>query len=281
MLYDKTGAAFELDHQIDGVSYVRPMVKVVMQSATYSGDDFHEEEAFEPADFLVARNTSELFDAPPIAQVDGEIKAKREELRAFIADAKRQEREAQEAKRKAERELFQAKRDLERWRAEHKVMSDLGRLLDGATLYPLTIQNSSYHNGPDIPIIPNMRNASYLQLSGGNWETGKSWSCKNYASDGYGYDFRFYDTEEERAEAIKAAFDRACDAFRKAPNFSDEGRTYSTRLDFGRLSKWIEAHPTLRIPEDIVAAKSADDEAKLKARRAKLAAELAGLEAKP
>lgn len=52
-LYDKTGAAFKLDHEHDGTLYVRPLVKVVTQ--TNYGDDFHEEEDFEPAAYIVAK----------------------------------------------------------------------------------------------------------------------------------------------------------------------------------------------------------------------------------
>lgn len=51
-LYDKTGAAFMVDHEHDGFVYVRPMMTVVMQSTNYSGDDFHEEETTEPARFI-------------------------------------------------------------------------------------------------------------------------------------------------------------------------------------------------------------------------------------
>ena len=276
-LYDKAGAAFILDHEIRDTAYVRPMVKVVTQGTNYRGDDFSESEDYEPADYLVERPRAELFDAPPVAQMDQEIAERRDALARLVAEHKKTHAEISAAERSATNSLEAAKRQLDAWMAKHKVLIDLGKLLDGATLYPLTIRDSSYHAGPDIPYIPAMRNASYLRLGGGDWETGESWSCKNYSSDNYGSDFRFYDTEEERAAAIKTAFDLACDAFRKAPNFSDEGRTYITRLDFGRLSKWVEKHPVLSIPADIIAAKAADDEAKIEARRAKLAAELAGL----
>lgn len=47
-LYDKTGAAFSFDHEHEGTAYVRPLVKVVIQSSY--GDDMHEEEDYEPTD---------------------------------------------------------------------------------------------------------------------------------------------------------------------------------------------------------------------------------------
>ena len=60
-LYDKTGAAFSLDHEIDGTAYVRPMVKVFTQSGY--GDDVHEYEDVEPANYLVAADRSDLRSA--------------------------------------------------------------------------------------------------------------------------------------------------------------------------------------------------------------------------
>lgn len=278
MKYDKTGAAFELDHEIDGVSYVRPMVKVFMQSTDYMGDDFHETEDFEPANFLVARNTSELFEAPPVAVVDAEIAAKREELRALISDAKRQEREAKEAKRKAAFEIAQAKSQLEKWMTEHKVMIDLGKLLDGQILYPLSVRDGTYHSGREVPKVPKMSNAKYIALHSGDFEKGQKWVCKHYGTDNYGNPFRFFDTEEERAVAIADEFAATLDAFRKKPTFSTEGATYSTRLDYRTLTRWIKEHPTLEIPADIEAMKAEHDAEVARKKREQLAAQLAELD---
>lgn len=277
-LYDKTGAAFALDHEIDGVSYVRPMVKVVMQSTDYMGDDFHETEGFEPADFLVARNSSELFDTPPVEVVDAEIASKREELQALISQAKRQERETQSAKRKAELELTRAKSQLEKWMSEHKVMIDLGKLLDGQVLYPLSVCKSHYTDGREVPQIPKMSNAKYIALHSGNFEQGRKWVCKNYSTDSYGSPFRFFDTEEERSAAIAQEFADTCDAFRKKPTFSTEGETYSTRLDYGTLKRWIKTHPALEIPADIEAMKVEHDAEMARKKREQLVAQLAELD---
>jgi hypothetical protein len=277
-IYDKAGAAFELDHEIDGVSYVRPLIKVFMQSTTYSGDDFHEDEGFEPADFLVARNTSELYDAPPVEIVDAEIKAKREELQALISDAKRQGREAQSAKRKAELELDRAKSQLEKWFTEHSVMMDLGKLLDGQVLYPLSVSENHYHKARDIPRIPKMSGAKYLAIHSGDFEKGQKWVCKSYAADSYGSPFRFFNTEEERAAAIADKFTAALDAFRKSPAFSKDGTTHSTRLDYGTLTRWVETHPALQIPDDIEAMKVEHDADVARQKREQLAAQLAELD---
>lgn len=278
MKYDKTGAAFELDHEIDGVSYVRPMVKVAMYSTAYGGDDFHEEDGFEPADFLVARNTSELFDAPPVELVDAEIKAKREELQSLISDAKRQEREAKEAKRKAEFELAQAKAQLEKWFSEHRVMMDLGKLLDGQVLYPLSVSGGTYHSGREVPHIPKMPGAKYIALHSGDFEKGQKWVCKRYGEDSYGKPFCFFDTEEERAAAIANEFAATLDAFRRNPVFSTEGATYSSRLDYGTLTRWRKQHPALEIPADIEAMKAEHDADMARKKREQLAAQLAELE---
>lgn len=277
MLYDKTGAAFEFDHEHGDAVYVRPMVRVVTQSTSYSGDDFHEEEGLEPASFLVMRQRGDLYDAPPVADLNAEIEAKQQELRDLATKAKNDQVEAERELRRTELELAAAKRDLDAWMAKHKVMIDLGKLLDGKTLYPLTVSESHYHKGPDIPRIPNMRSAGYLQLTHGDWEVGKAWSCKKYSSDSYGSQFQFFDSEVERSEIIASEFALACEAFRKSPDFSESGKTYSTRLDFGRLQKWCETHPALSIPEDIVAMKAADDAKKIEARKAALAEEMAAL----
>lgn len=277
MLYDKTGAAFVLDHEIDGTSYVRPMVKVVMQSTTYSGDDFHESEGFEPADYLVARNTSELFAAPPVAQVDQKVAKLQAEIARLIADHKKTCREIAAAERAATNALDAAKRQLSAWMTEHKVMMDLGKLLNGNVLYPLSVSGNHYHKARDIPKIPDMRGAKYLSMHSGNFEKGQKWVCNQYGHDHYGSPFMFFDTEEERAAVIASEFATTCDCFRANPSFGDPSYTTTTRLSYTTLQEWVKTHPALSIPDDIIAAKVADDEAKVEARRAKLAAEIASL----
>lgn len=267
MLFDKTGASFELDHEHDGTAFVRPMVKVVDEYGDHVGEDV--------ADYLVARPRGELFDAPPMTALSADIAEKAAELKALNNEVELEKRKAREELRRANAELESAKRQLYEWMGKHKVMIDLGKLIDGKTLYPLTVSLSPYHRGPEIPRIPEMRGVGYLELRGGDWETGKSWVCKQYATDSYGSPFQFFDTEEERAAVIAAEFEKACQAFRKSPDFSDGGRVHSTCLDFGRLTRWVEMHPALSIPDDIITMKAADDARKTEERKAKLAAELA------
>lgn len=276
ILYDKAGGAFSLDHEYDGTAYMRPMVKVVMQSSY--GDDFHETEELEPAEYLVAMARSELFDAPPVAVIDEELAAKRAELDALKADAQKVVRGITSARSAAERELQTAQRQLDSWMKTHRVMMDLGKLLDGQVLYPLSVRKNPYHHSREIPRIPTMRNAKYLAIDSGDFEKGQKWVCRQYGSDNYGCPFRFFDTEEERAAEIRAEFDEACEAFRAKPNFETTGHTTLTTLHYGTLMEWVERHPALAIPDDIEAMKTAADADLIEKRRVKLAAELAALD---
>lgn len=276
-LYDKTGAAFSLDHEHDGTVYVRPMVTVVMQSTSYHGDDFHEEETTEPASYLVAKDRDELFDAPPRVELDADIVAKKAELAQIKAEASKVLDGLRSEKQKAEWELSSAKRQLEEWMKTHKVMIDLGKLLDGQVLYPLSVKENHYHRAREIPRIPGMRNAAYLALTSGNFEDGKKWVCKKYASDSFGLDFEFFDTEEERAAVILSEFEATCAHFRQKPDFTVDIYT-TTNLHYGTLLEWVKNHPALSIPEDIKAMKAAHDAELVEQRKAKLAAELAAME---
>lgn len=278
MIYDKTGAAFSLDHKIGGVSYVRPMVRIVTQSMTCSGDDFHEEEGFEPADFLVARNTRELFDAPPVALVDQDIAERQKALDQLIAQHQKSLRETSAAERAATNNLDAAKRQLAAWMTEHKVMVDLGKLLNGQVLYPLSVSGNHYHKARNIPKIPDMRGGKYLSIHSGDFEKGQKWVCQKYGSDDYGRPFMFFDTEEERAAVIASEFATTCDCFRKNPSFGDPSYTTTTRLSYTTLQSWVKTHPALSIPDDIEAMKADYDTSVAKAKREKLAAELAAMD---
>lgn len=274
-LYDKTGAAFSFDHEHDGTAYVRPMVKVVFQSSY--GDDVHEEEDHEPAAYLVAMDRSSLFYAPPLAVVDDEVAAKQAELDALKAETKKVVRDLSSQRSAAERELISSKAQLERWMQDHRVMMDLGKLLDGKVLYPLSVSKNHYHHARDIPRIPSMQNAAYLSVHSGNFEKGQKWVCKKYADDTYRTPFRFFDTEEERAAVILSEFEATCAKFRDKPNFDIDIYT-STTLHYGTLLEWVKTHPTLSIPDDIKASKAANDAALVERRKAALAAELAAIE---
>jgi len=275
-LYDKTGAAYSFDHEQNGTLYVRPLVKVVMQSTNYHGDDFHEEVDFEPADYLVAKADGELFYAPPIEAVEAELVSKQAELSKMKADASKSLDAIRSEKQKAEWELSAAKRQLEEWVKTHRVMMDLGKLLDGKVLYPLSVRENSYHRSRSIPYIPEMRNVAYLAITSGNFERGQKWVVKRYADDNYGNPFMFFDTEEERAAEIQSEFDAACQSFRQKPDFTVDIYT-TTNLHYGTLLKWVETHPALSIPDDIKTMKAENDAKLVEAKKARLAAELAAL----
>lgn len=279
LLYDKTGAAFSLDHEHEDTAYVRPMVTVVMQSTNYHGDDFHEEETTEPAGYLVAKDRDELFDAPPRVELDADILAKKAELAQIKAEASKVMDNLRSEKQKAEWELSSAKRQLEEWMRTHKGMIDLGKLLDGKVLFPLSVEENRYHSGRSVPHIPKMKDIGGLRLEGGDFEKGKEWRAKRYLSDHYHTPFQFFDTEEERAAVIQSDFDITCGRFRERPNFDTTSHTSSTTLHYGTLLEWVKTHPALSIPEDIKAMKAANDAQLVEERKAKLAAELAAIDA--
>lgn len=274
-LYDKTGAAFSFDHELDGTAYVRPMVKVITQYGY--GDDLHEDEGVEPAAYLVAMDRASLFDAPPVVALNDDIKAKTEELAALKTEAKKTINELKSERSRAEYQLADAKRQLDQWMQTHKGMIDLGKLLDGKILYPLSVEENSYHGGRNIPHIPKMKDISGLRVECGDFEKGKEWRVKRYLSDHYNTSFQFFDTEEERAAVIQSEFDATCRQFRDRPNFTVDIYT-TTNLHYGTLLEWVKTHPALSIPDDIKDMKAANDAALIEQRKAKLAAELAAIE---
>lgn len=274
-LYDKTGAAFSLDHEHDGVAYVRPMVKVITQYGY--GDDVHENEDFEPAAYLVTMDRAALFDAPPVVALNDDIKAKTEELDALKAEAKKAINELKSERSAAEYKLADAKRQLDLWMQTHKSMIDLGKLLDGKILYPLSVEENRYHGARSVPHIPKMNDISGLRVEGGDFEKGKEWRVKRYLSDHYHTSFQFFDTEEERSAVILSEFEATCAKFRERPDYDTTGYTSSTTLHYGTLLEWVKVHRALSIPEDIKAMKAANDAELVERRKAALAAELAAM----
>lgn len=279
ILYDRTGSAFEMDHEVGGSVYVRPMVKVIHEHHAYQ-DEFSEIiEDFEPSEYLVSRPRNELFDKPPSEEVVAEIAAVNAELKASKSAFEKELRKIKADKTAAETDLRKAKKQLCDWADKHKVMADLGNLLDGKVLYPLTVKKSPYHHGPEIPRIPTTKSAAYLIVSSGNFDQGQPWSCKEHSSDTYGNPFRFFDTEKERHVVIESEFLSACDKFRAQPKFETTSHTTGTTLHYGTLMKWVEYHPTLCIPDDIQQMKAANEADLVAERKAKLEAELSDMEA--
>lgn len=276
-LYNKAGSVFVMDHEHDGKAYVRPLIKVVTQYGY--GDDLHEDEGFEPAAYLVEMDRSALFDAPPIEALDADITAKTEELEALKAQSRKAIEEINSDRSAAEQALRSAQRQLDEWMKTHKGMIDLGKLLDGKVLYPLSVGKNHYHGARDIPRIPKMKDIKGLRVEGGDFEKGKEWRSWKHLSDGYSSPFQFFDTEEERTEVILSEFDATCAAFRKTPNFDTTRHTSGTTLHYGTLMEWVKTHPVLAIPDDIKSMKSAHDAESIEKRKAQLAAELAAINA--
>jgi hypothetical protein len=275
-LYDKTGAAFSFDHEINGTLYVRPLVKVIMQSSY--GEDYHEEQDYEPAAYLVARDEADLFYTPPLEVVEAEVAAKRAELDALKAEAKKAVCEIKSERSAAESKLAYAKLQLDQWMQTHKGMIDLGKLLDGRILYPLSVEKNPYHGARSVPHIPQMKDISGLRVECGDFEKGKEWRVKRYLSDHYHTSFQFFDTEEERTAVILSEFEATCAKFREKPDFTIDIYT-TTTLHYGTLLEWVKTHPALSIPEDIKAMKAENDAQLVLARKAKLADELAAMDA--
>ena len=277
-LYDKAGSVFLFDHEHDGTVYVRPMIKVMVQSTNYYGDDINEEETTEPAPYLVTKNRDELFDEPPRRELDADIAAKKDEIAKLQGEASKALDAIRAEKQKAEWELTAAKRQLEDWMKTHKGMIDLGKLLDGKILYPLSVEENPYHGARSIPRIPKMKDIGGLRVDGGDFEKGKEWRARYYLSDHYNTDFQFFDTEEERAAVIQSEFEATCARFRQKPDFTVDIYT-TTNLHYGTLLDWVKKHPALSIPDDIKAMKASNDAHLVEQRKAKLAAELAAMSA--
>jgi hypothetical protein len=275
ILYDKTGAAFSFDHEHKGTAYVRPMVKVITQYGY--GDDLREDEGVEPAAYLIVMDRADLFDAPPAVELDADIAGKKEELAKIKAEAAKVLEGLRSEKHKAELDLLSAKNQLKQWMQTHKGMIDLGKLLDGKILYPLSVEENRYHGARNIPRIPEMKDIRGLRVEGGNFEKGNEWRAQRYLSDSYHTSFQFFDTDEERAAVILSEFEATCKNFREKPNFTVDIYT-STNLHYGTLLEWVKTHPVLAIPDDIKAMKAANDAALVERRKATLAAELAAME---
>lgn len=204
--------------------------------------------------------------------------AARATLKSIQADAAKEARRLCAERNSAENELRTAQRQLAEWMTKHQPMIELGKLLDGKVLFPLSVAENRYHGGREIPSIPKMSEIGRLELLSGNFEKGQAWKIKRHLSDHYGSPFRFYDTDADRSAVIASEFADTCTLFRKHPNFDTTSHTSGTTLHYGTLTKWVEVHPALSIPEDIEAMKLANDAKLSAARRVKLAAELAALD---
>ena len=229
-----------------------------MKVAYDDGYERYDEE--EAADHIEVFPLSELFREKPVKAVDAEIAAKTEELKSINDSLEKANRAASQERASIQSELSKCKADLERWKSEHQHFIDLGRLLDGEPMFPLHAPKSPYHKGNQIPSVPDWKNVDFITVTPRVYRGEESWQCRR-GDVGGGWTLRFFHSEQSRNDFVSGLFDETCQHFRDAPNFSTEGKTYSTRLDYGRLEAWCEEYEFLAIPSDIVTMKEEADRA--------------------
>ncbi len=271
--YMTDGRAVEVDHEIDGFSFVRPFVEVVIFDPEYG-----EERDERSADYILKVPSSELYDAPPREKIDAEIKAKKDALAAFEAEARTRKSDAEQAAKKAEAKQHAAERDLARWFAENQQMIDLARMLNGEPMFPIHSGDNHYHRGPGVPEVPKFENVEYIALTPNRANESHPWNVKRRHSEYWDKPLRFFHSEEDRNAHISERFDVACERFRAKPDFSSASHTATTSLNWASLSLWVKRFPFLTIPNDIAEAKAADDERIKGERKAALMKEVEALE---
>lgn len=273
VMYSKDGDMFEVWRVLDDTVLAHPMYRFIYDA---DGDEYSE---FEPASHLVSIPADILLANPPVAAVDQEIADRRTELAELKHTIAKEKREAEAGARKAKAELDAAKRELERWQTEHQHFIDLGRLLDGKPMFPLHSKDNHYHKSADIPSIQDWKHVKHIAVTPNTYRKDEPWAVYHDRDGSYGWTTRFFHSEQERNNFVSERFGKACEDFRKNPDFSTTSHTTSTRLHYGTLSKWCERFPHLAIPDDIVEGKAEADRAEMDAKAEKLRAELAALTA--
>ncbi|QJA43046.1 hypothetical protein [Phaeobacter phage MD18] len=276
-LYTLDGTFVEFDHAHGEIAFVYPIQTVVIQTSNYHGDDYDEHEDEQRADHLIAVPMHQLTTKRPIPVLDAEIAAKREELDTIKADAARAAKEKEKALRRIDMELADAQRRMDQWKEKHRVFDVLGRMLDGEDLFPLEEVQNPYTHSWAVPYIPEWKDVKVVTLKHGAMNNTSPWMVNRSYGDST-YMVRFFDTEEERTARVSELFDTTCEDFRKKPDYGTEGKTYTTRLDYGTLQRWCEKHPHLSLPKDIVDAKVESDAAAKEAKKAHLQKQLEELE---
>lgn len=277
-LYMHDGTSVIFDHIVGEDAYVSPIITVMIQTMDYRGDDVNEEEDEEVAAHFIKVPLNKLTSVKPLNVLDAEIAEKRAVLDALKADTMQAIRDGNRAVRDVKQELVDATRTMDRWREKHQVFLDLGRMLDGETMFPLRMTKNPYHKASDVPVIPKLEDIRLMNIQYKNTKSECPWSVQSeHSSDSY-YQIKFFYSEEERQECITKRFTDVCGRFLKKPDYGMEGARYNTGLDYGTLTLWVKKHPHLEIPADITAGKEAFDAEKAQAHRARLKAELDALE---
>lgn len=271
--YTKDGEAVQIAYVLEDAVLAHPMQRVVYQ------DNFEEPyEEEEPADHLRSYNESELFEKPPVDVIDADLRSKREELEEVKRQISTASKDLRDELAKLKRDKEAAERDLDRWNTEHQHFIDLARLLDGKPMFPLHVAKSPYHNAWRTPYVPKWEDVKFICVTPNVYRGEERWRVVSQREASPDWTTRFFYSEADRNAFISDRFAELCEKFRGAPDFSLEGKTYGSRLDFGTLQGWCSRFPHLSIPEDIEAGKVQADEGVKAQKASKLRAELEALE---
>ncbi|AWY09303.1 hypothetical protein vBRpoSV10_181 [Ruegeria phage vB_RpoS-V10] len=271
-LYTMDGTQVTFDHQYVGYAYVYPVLTVVHQTSTYSGDDFHEEEDKIDADHLLAIPMNKLTSVKPTQVLDDEITARKTvlaEVNAKIAEVKRDTDKLQRDNAAA---ITRQENQIKQWGEKYPLFEDTARFLEGKPMFPLIARDHRYGRTYDVPSVPTMREIQYLTLQPAThvnrYQTKKKvevgdlqWVATRSLSNRDNHEsITFFHSEEERNAAVTEMFQEVLVKFRAKPDYLARG--YSSDLDFGRLLAWVERFTFLTIPDDITKGKEDHDQAK-------------------
>lgn len=256
-LYTLQGVKVEFYHLLDGKALVHPILNVTHQEMNDRGDDYYEYVEEERAEHLIHVPVDQLVRKKPLAALDDEIEAKKKELADVQAEIARTKNEDQRAAWLRTQERITAERQKEEWEKKFEPFRHIATLLEGGELFPLAIPQS--RRDPFPPSIPNMAKVTMISLLPRNSEGKTEWRINTGASwlrDGQEA-VKLFDTAEARAEHISALFEAVVAQWHHKQDFNSS--RFSSTIDYGTLTKWVEKHPHLEIPADIVKAKAAHE----------------------
>lgn len=250
--YLPTGEAVVVDHIVGDAAYVHPII--VVQTTSYRGDDFDEEEV--PADHLIMVSASKLSAQPPLTALQTEVAA----LKGQIADLGR-EKEAEKRDLSALRKDFMdLSNQVRTWRAKNPCFDRIVKLLNGAEMIALSIPSWKYRC--DMPRRLDTNDAAVLQLiSKGDGKFGwvGHWRKDH---DRFGSErnvdvVEFFDTEDELQKFVHILWDEVLTNYDKTSDdvrFQRSGAT-GKMVTYKVLTEWVERFPFLRIPQHVEDAK--------------------------
>lgn len=265
--YTHDGATVVFDHVHEKDAYVYPVI--IVQSTTYHGDDFEEHET--EADHLIRVPLDRLTVKPPVDKLAAEIDAQKKVLADLKTEHRAQVSSQRDTIMQLDNELRAAEKALANWREKNPFIEELCIMLEGGELYPLHAETSPYYKAPEIPRVPKDETIHYLTLTRNKRDGEVRWigSVGKYRSDSREMHLIFFKSEEERNAFILTQFEQFCEVFRKKPDYGMDGKTYSTRCDYGRAVLWAERFDFCHIPDDIEAGK-AEYDAEVRRQRAEV-----------